>query len=81
LEAVHRFALALIIERERAQTDAGALLAGLAAALTAAESEADKRAIAVLRAGVATHGLSNALPHFRLNATQIHNAVRRVIDV
>ncbi|MGU3536448.1 phosphoenolpyruvate carboxylase [Methylobacterium sp. A54F] len=81
LEAVHRFALALIIERERAQTDSGALLAGLAGALTAAEDEADRRRIAVLRAGIATHGLSNALPHFRLNASQIHNAVRRVIDL
>ena len=40
-----------------------------------------QRRIAVLRAGVATHGLSNALPHFRLNASQIHNAVRRVIDL
>ena len=81
LEAVHRFALALIIERERAQTDSGGLLAGLAGAIGAAEAEADKRAIAVLRAGIATHGLSNALPHFRLNASQIHNAVRRVIDL
>ena len=80
LESVHRFALALIIERERAQTDAGALVAGLTAALEAAD-EADKRAIAILRSGVATHGLSNALPHFRLNASQIHNAVRRVIDL
>ena len=81
LEAVHRFALALIIERERAQTDAGPLVAGLTAALEAVEDAADKRRIAVLRAGVATHGLSNALPHFRLNASQIHNAVRRVIDL
>ncbi len=81
LEAVHRFALALIIERERAQTDAGALLGGLAGAITAATDDADRHAIAVLRSGIATHGLSNALPHFRLNASQIHNAVRRVIDV
>ncbi|WP_238297806.1 phosphoenolpyruvate carboxylase [Methylobacterium soli] len=81
LEAVHRFALALIIERERAQTDAGAILAGLAGAVTAAPDEADRRTIAVLRSGIATHGLSNALPHFRLNASQIHNAVRRVIDL
>ncbi|MCJ2060301.1 phosphoenolpyruvate carboxylase [Methylobacterium sp. J-048] len=80
LESVHRFALALIIERERAQTDAGALVAGLTAALEKAD-ESDKRAIAILRSGVATHGLSNALPHFRLNASQIHNAVRRVIDL
>ncbi|MDR7035450.1 phosphoenolpyruvate carboxylase [Methylobacterium sp. BE186] len=81
LEAVHRFALALIIERERAQTDAGALLAGLAAAITATDDDADRRSIAILRLGIATHGLSNALPHFRLNASQIHNAVRRVIDL
>jgi phosphoenolpyruvate carboxylase len=81
LEAVHRFALALIIERDRAQTDAGALVAGLTDALAAAGDDADRRAIAVLRSGVSTHGLSNALPHFRLNASQIHNAVRRVIDL
>ncbi|GJE15744.1 phosphoenolpyruvate carboxylase [Methylobacterium marchantiae] len=81
LEAVHRFALALIIERERAQTDSGPILAGLAGALGGVESDEDKRAIALLRSGIATHGLSNALPHFRLNASQIHNAVRRVIDL
>ena len=81
LEVVHRFALALIIERDRAQTDAGALVAGLSAALADAAEDADRRAIAVLRSGVSTHGLSNALPHFRLNASQIHNAVRRVIEL
>ncbi|CAO4176969.1 phosphoenolpyruvate carboxylase [Methylorubrum populi] len=81
LEAVHRFALALIIERERAQTDAGPILAGLAAAIGAAGTDEERRTIAVLRSGVAAHGLSNALPHFRLNASQIHNAVRRVIDL
>lgn len=81
LEAVHRFALALIIERDRAQTDAGALVVGLTAALADTADDADRRSIAVLRSGVATHGLSNALPHFRLNASQIHNAVRRVIEL
>jgi len=81
LEAVHRFALALIIERDRAQTDAAPLVAALTAALDGADGEAESRAIAILRAGVETHGLSNALPHFRLNASQIHNAVRRVIDL
>ncbi len=81
LEAVHRFSLALIIERERAQTDAAPLVTALNAALEGTQDEADRRAIAVLRAGVETHGLSNALPHFRLNASQIHNAVRRVIDL
>ena len=81
LETVHRFALALIIERERAQLDSAGLMAALTEAVAGAESDADRRAIAVLRSGVAAHGLSNALPHFRLNASQIHNAVRRVIDL
>lgn len=81
LEVIHRFALALIIERERAQTDSAPLVSALNAALREASDDADRRAIAVLRAGVETHGLSNALPHFRLNASQIHNAVRRVIDL
>ena len=80
LEVIHRFALALIIEREHALTDAAPLVAALTEGIAAAEDEADRRALMVLRAGVATHGLSNALPHFRLNASQIHNAVRRVID-
>ena len=81
LETVHRFALTIIIERERAQTDAGSIRTGLDAAIRDAAAETDKRAIAILRSGVAAHGLSNALPHFRLNASQIHNAVRRVIDL
>lgn len=81
LETVHRFALTLIIERERALTEAQPILDALDAAITAARTDADKRALAVLRSGIAAHGLSNALPHFRLNASQIHNAVRRVIDL
>lgn len=81
LESVHRFALALIIERERAQTDATAILAGLAGAMGGVTTDEERRAIAILRSGIATHGLSNALPHFRLNASQIHNAVRRVTDL
>ncbi len=37
--------------------------------------------IAVVRASLAAHGLSNARCHFRLNATQLHNAIRREIDM
>ncbi|EIZ86829.1 phosphoenolpyruvate carboxylase [Methylobacterium sp. GXF4] len=81
LEAVHRFALALIIERDHALTDAGPLLAALTEGVAEAGDDTARKAPMVLRSGVATHGLSNALPHFRLNASQIHNAVRRVIDL
>ncbi|GJD52601.1 Phosphoenolpyruvate carboxylase [Methylobacterium crusticola] len=80
LDVVHRFALALIIERERAQTDAGPLLRLLDEAVAAAADDEARLALCVLRAGCAAHGLQNGLPHFRLNATQVHNAVRRALD-
>ncbi|ACL59371.1 phosphoenolpyruvate carboxylase [Methylobacterium nodulans ORS 2060] len=80
LEAVHRFALALIIERDRAQTEAGPLIAALDAAIAGAADDESRLKLCVLRAGCAAHGLQNGLPHFRLNATQVHNAVRRTLD-
>ncbi|UHC18785.1 phosphoenolpyruvate carboxylase [Methylobacterium currus] len=80
LEAVHRFALALIIERDRAQTEAGPLLALLDRAITDAADDDARLTLCTLRAGVAAHGLQNGLPHFRLNASQVHNAVRRALD-
>ncbi|RVU21125.1 phosphoenolpyruvate carboxylase [Methylobacterium oryzihabitans] len=80
LEVVHRFALALIIERERAQTEVGPLLALLDQAVAEAADDDARLALCVLRAGCAAHGLQNGLPHFRLNASQVHNAVRRALD-
>ncbi|MGY2049886.1 phosphoenolpyruvate carboxylase [Methylobacterium sp. JK268] len=80
LEVVHRFALALIIERERAQTEAGPLIAALDRAVAAAADDEARLKLCVLRAGCAAHGLQNGLPHFRLNATQVHNAVRRSLE-
>ncbi len=80
LEAVHRFALALIIERDRAQTEAGPLLALLDRAVLEAADDEARLGLCVLRAGVAAHGLQNGLPHFRLNASQVHNAVRRALE-
>ncbi|MFE1600231.1 phosphoenolpyruvate carboxylase [Methylobacterium sp. ID0610] len=80
LDTVHRFALALIIERERAQTEAGPLIAALGTAIAEAGDEEARLKLCVLRAGCAAHGLQNGLPHFRLNASQVHNAVRRTLD-
>ncbi|MEH3145381.1 MAG: phosphoenolpyruvate carboxylase [Methylobacterium frigidaeris] len=80
LEVVHRFALALIIERERAQTEVAPLLALLDRAVAEAADDEARLALCVLRAGCAAHGLQNGLPHFRLNASQVHNAVRRALD-
>ncbi len=80
-EAVRRFALMLMRERETALTDAAPLVGLLDAAIGAATSDANRRALAVARAGLAGHGLALARPHFRLNAAQVHNALRRRIGI
>ncbi|MDE2574869.1 MAG: phosphoenolpyruvate carboxylase, partial [Rhodospirillales bacterium] len=43
--------------------------------------EAARPALAVARAGLAAHGLSLAHTHVRLNAAQIHNAIRQRLGV
>jgi phosphoenolpyruvate carboxylase len=78
LEALQAFALALVHERETALPDSSRLLAALDEALALASDET-KRVLALVRAGVVAHGVSIALPHFRLNASQLHNALRGVI--
>ncbi len=50
----------------------------------AVEAEQDPvlaREIAGLRAALSAHGLGQAHTHFRLNATQLHNAIRRQIGL
>ncbi len=80
-ESVRRFALALLRERDAALTEAAPLIALLDTAIAAATSDANRRTLAIARAGLAGHGLSLARPHFRLNAAQVHNALRRRIDI
>lgn len=74
-EATVHFAAVLIGEREAALLGTTELDALFTAALRQAP-EAERLALAVARAGFAAHGLSLAHTHVRLNATQIHNAVR-----
>lgn len=81
LEALQAFALALVGEREAALPEASGLLAALDRAIAAAEDEATVMALALARAGVFAHGVSIALPHFRLNASQLHNAMRGTIHL
>ncbi|NKC31941.1 phosphoenolpyruvate carboxylase [Falsiroseomonas selenitidurans] len=76
-EAVQGFAAVLIGERAAALTDPGPLLGLFPAAMAAAADEAACRALAVARAGLAAHGLALAHTHTRLNASQIHNALRQ----
>lgn len=81
LAALQAFALALVHEREAALPEASGLIAALDAAVPASTDDETTMALALVRAGCAAHGVSIALPHFRLNASQLHNAMRGVIPL
>ncbi|WP_137180428.1 phosphoenolpyruvate carboxylase [Roseomonas sp. AR75] len=75
--AVQRFAKALVEGRDAALTHTDALVEQFASALATAPDEETRLALAVARAGLASHGLALAHTHFRLNASQLHNAMRQ----
>ena len=75
VEQTEVFALALVGDREAALTSAE-ILSPLFAEAMAGEGEPARLEYAVARAGLAAHGLSLAHTHVRLNASQVHNAVR-----
>ncbi|MGX5733991.1 phosphoenolpyruvate carboxylase [Bosea thiooxidans] len=81
LHALQAFALSLVQERETALPEASPLVAALDAALAEAPDDGTKLTLALIRAGCLAHGVSIALPHFRLNASQLHNALRSVIPL
>ncbi len=72
-EQVAAFAAALVGQREAAMVTPAPVLQLLDAAIADA---ADPMPLAVARAGLASHGLSLAHTHVRLNAAQLHNAAR-----
>ena len=57
------------------------LRAVVAAALAATEDRAIRRDLVVLDASLASHGLGLAHTHVRLNATQLHNAIRKQVGM
>ncbi len=81
LEKLRDFALIVVGEREAALPDVGPLVAALNEAVLAAPDDAARRVLCLLRAGCVAHGVSIALPHFRLNASQLHNAMRSTITL
>ena len=72
-DQVAAFAAALVGQREAAMVTAAPVLTLLDSAVTNA---AEPVGLAVARAGLASHGLSLAHTHVRLNAAQLHNAAR-----
>jgi len=74
--AVQAFAAILVGQAEAALADPSELMALFPAAMEAAPDEATRLALAIARAGLAQHGMALAHTHVRLNASQIHNALR-----
>ncbi len=79
--ATQGFAAALVGRRDEALTDPAPLLALFPAAMAAAPDDAARMALAVARAGLAAHGLALAHTHVRLNASQLHNAIRQRLGI
>src|SRR3546814_4792669 len=82
------FARRLVEGREHALTDAARLTELLDRAIAAADGAGDKSGneghaarLCAIRAALATSGLGVAHTHFRLNATQLHNAIRRQVNL
>lgn len=75
-EKIAAFARALVEGRETALTDCEPLLAKLDVALTESSDDESREHLLVLRAGIMAEGLSLARIHVRLNAGQLHNAIR-----
>ena len=62
-------------------TEAGQLIALIDWALDGTRDPAQARRLCVLRAEMACHGLGLAHIHVRLNASQIHNAIRKAVGM
>ena len=75
------FSRAMVEGRRASLADPAPLLADLAAALAAAKDDPTRRTLIALTADVETHGLCLAHIHVRLNAAQLHNAVRREVGL
>ena len=79
--ALPAFARAMVEGRRTALVKPAALLRRLEDALDAAPDDARRRDLLILRAGLATEGVSLAGVHVRLNSGQLHNAIRREVGL
>ena len=78
---VAAFAQVLVGRRDDALTSPRNLLPLFEHALGAADDEDARLALCNARAGLVSHGLALAHTHMRLNAAQIHNAVRQRLGI
>lgn len=84
-QAVARVARRMVADQARRLTEAGPLLTLIARAIDGARGLPELapvlRALLVLRAELANSGLGIAHTHVRINATQLHNAIRKTIGM
>jgi phosphoenolpyruvate carboxylase len=78
---VQDFARRMVEGRDAALVTPAPLVALFARAMEAAPDAATRQALAVQRAGLLAHGLALAHTHVRLNAAQIHNALRQRLGI
>jgi phosphoenolpyruvate carboxylase len=74
------FARAMVDLRDAAMVTPAPLLSLFADAMAGADDDT-KLALSVARAGLASHGLSLAHTHFRLNSAQLHNVIRQRLGI
>ncbi len=77
--ALAAFSRAMVEGRDTALVSPDDLLQRLDAALDTSSTDAARRTLLILRAGLVTEGVSLASIHVRLNAGQLHNAIRREV--
>ena len=80
-EQLARAARAMHAGRNARLVDAGQLLELIERAIRLADDTALTRGLCILRAEIGTHGLGLAHTHTRLNARQVHNAIRKTIGM
>lgn len=81
VEQVRRIAKRMHEGRELRLIDSAQLLDLIERALALTKKASIRRKLLILRAELCNHGLGLAHTHVRLNAVQIHNAIRKLIDM
>src|SRR5262249_24923516 len=80
-EQVRRLAKRMHESRHLRLIESGQLLELIERALELSTRPAERRKLLILRAELTNHGLGMAHTHVRLKRVQIHNAVRKLIDM
>jgi phosphoenolpyruvate carboxylase len=75
------FARAMVSGRNDAMVEVAPLVSLLNQALAAADNDTMREELLVLCSSLQTHGLGLAHTHVRLNASQLHNAIRRQVGL